>query len=843
VKKLNQLLIIEAGFPPELYLTQFHPLLQSFCNTPIVIQSLYDAESADNVLSPQIILLHSNLTTMQHLQQFIKLQVSFPYSTIIIVSDEQEEELCLSALEAGAGDCIQMDVLTESYIRKAIVVSLRRNRIEKEIAQSHQQLLACIQNTPNVAVQWYNSKAEVLFWNRASEAIFGWTAKEALGKTLHQLIDSPQNDELWINKIKHITLTDVPPEPQEWSFHHRDGHEGFCISTLFPIPSFSGELWFVCMDVEITGHKGLEKNLQRSKENYHTLFNKASDAIFINDNRGRFLDVNQKACALLNYDKEQLLQMKVGNLFSKEELAAQPIMLKELLSGQRTAVERNMITAGGQAIPVEITAQMLDESRIMAIVRDISERKKGEEALKQSEEKYRSLVEQQADAITIFDIGGKILDVNTSATQMLYYTKDELKKMNMTDILLQEDLKNQPVNFALLRQGEATIKQRRMRRKDGSFVETEVHAKRLSDGLFLASVRDLTERMEVQRRLEKEIELSDSIINNLPGLFYLYKKNGEFLLWNKQFELTSGYSAEEFKTMSPLDFFGGEEVNLVFEAIEKVFQIGEWSVEANLLTKYGTKIPYYFTGAAINYAGTDCLLGMGIDLSAVKNLEKELSQEKIAAQKKVMQAMIDAEEKEKAKLGLELHDNISQILSIVRMYLTILHSNEIPEGVTLSRTIQLLDSAINEIRNLSHSLAISYKFEVGLTEALQEMIDKIRLTRGFSIELYMHTALNEYTNSHQKLAIYRIVQEQMNNIIKYAKASEVAVRINVTNNEVQLKISDNGKGFNPLKVDKGLGLNNITNRAEALGGKVTIQSARGKGCQVMVYLPMQMING
>ena len=231
---------------------------------------------------------------------------------------------------------------------------------------------------------------------------------------------------------------------------------------------------------------------------------------------------------------------------------------------------------------------------------------------------------------------------------------------------------------------------------------------------------------------------------------------------------------------------------------------------------------------------------MGIDVSAIKSLEKELSQQKIAAQKKLMQAMIDAEEKEKAKLGLELHDNISQILSVVRMYLAILDSNEVPEGVSLPRTIQLLDGAINEIRNLSHSLAINYKFEVGLTEALLEMINKIRLTRGFSIDLSIHTALNERTNKDQKLAIYRIVQEEMNNIVKYAHASKVTVHIDVTIDEIYLKISDNGTGFDPLKVEKGLGLSNIINRVEALEGKVTIESSPGNGSQVTVHLPTQI---
>jgi signal transduction histidine kinase len=271
-----------------------------------------------------------------------------------------------------------------------------------------------------------------------------------------------------------------------------------------------------------------------------------------------------------------------------------------------------------------------------------------------------------------------------------------------------------------------------------------------------------------------------------------------------------------------------------------VYAEGQFAVEANLLTKDGRRIPHYFTGLTVDYAGSQCLMGVGIDLSAVKTLEKELSQQKIAQQKKIMQAMIRAEEKEKNKLGLELHDNVNQILSVVRMYLTILDSENKMEEVTLGKTIQLLNSAIDEIRHLSHSLAVSYKFEAGLVDALEDMVEKISVTRDFSINLCPSDDLDLRTNNEQKLAIYRIVQEQLNNVIKYAKATEVKVEIQTSADVISLIIQDNGQGFNPAKAGKGLGLSNITTRAESLEGKVCIYSAPGKGCRMTVTLPLNV---
>ncbi|HVF98048.1 MAG TPA: PAS domain S-box protein, partial [Flavisolibacter sp.] len=594
MKKLSQLFILEPGKHEDSLLSRFL-FLHDFANESAeLVHTVADIEKRVKNQLPHLVLLYSNLTSIQHLQQFVQLYAALPYSSIIIVSDEQDEEICLLALEAGAVDSIRKDDLTPAFMRKAVLLSLRWNRTEKEKSQNREQLLACIQNTPNLAVQWYNSKGEVLFWNQTSERIFGWKAEEAISKTIDELIVVPENRGFWLHKIQHLATTNATSETEEWTFRCRDGSEGCCISTLISIPSFDSEPLFVCLDVDITRRKQIEKALQESEDRYHTIFNDASDAIFINDTNGRFLDVNGQGCELLHYTKEQLLQMRVEELFSNEELVRRPIMRSELMAGQRTAVERMMKTASGGEVPVEITAQKLKDGRIMAIVRNIAERKQTEEALVKSEAKYRSLVEQQGDAITIFNDKGCILDVNTSATQLLHYSREEFQKMTMFDVIAGEDSKINPISFDLLNEGVATIKQRIMRRKDGNLVDTEVHAKRLGDGQFLASIRDLTERIEVQHQLEKEKELSDSIINSLPGLFYLFTKEGRYVRWNRLLEIISGYPAQEISKMNPLNLIAEENRNTVQVAINRTFNDGEAAIEADLLTREGKKIPFYF---------------------------------------------------------------------------------------------------------------------------------------------------------------------------------------------------------------------------------------------------------
>lgn len=140
------------------------------------------------------------------------------------------------------------------------------------------------------------------------------------------------------------------------------------------------------------------------------------------------------------------------------------------------------------------------------------------------------------------------------------------------------------------------------------------------------AMQDITAIKEVKNNILLEKELSDNIINSLPGAFYLYDQTGKFLRWNKNFEHVTGYSAEEIGNMHPLQFFDDDEKELLAAKIANVFVAGEDSVDAHFLLKNGKKIPYYFTGKSIQYQGETCLVGVGIDTSEKKKAELALKE-------------------------------------------------------------------------------------------------------------------------------------------------------------------------------------------------------------------------
>ena len=156
---------------------------------------------------------------------------------------------------------------------------------------------------------------------------------------------------------------------------------------------------------------------------------------------------------------------------------------------------------------------------------------------------------------------------------------------------------------------------------DRAYIKYDINGKPVR---LLGAMQDITDREIIKQQILKEKELSDSIINSLPGIFYLYNKEGKFLRWNKNFETVTGYSAEEIRDMHPVNFFDKEDQALITAKITNVFVAGEDYVEANLFLKNKQKIPYYFTGQAIEYEGETCLMGVGLDFSEREKAKKAI---------------------------------------------------------------------------------------------------------------------------------------------------------------------------------------------------------------------------
>ncbi len=241
---------------------------------------------------------------------------------------------------------------------------------------------------------------------------------------------------------------------------------------------------------------------------------------------------------------------------------------------------------------------------------------------------FKALVENSLDAVAILNQEGFNLYASPSITSVLGYTVKEILKINLFEILHEDDkpLVVKSLNFVMQNTGHPINGHfSRIKHKDGSWRWVESIVTNLLDNPSVNGIvinfRDITQKKNAEDQLLKEKALSDAVINSLPGIFYFYNKAGKFLNWNTNFEFVSGYSTSEIKNMHPIDFYAEEDKAYISEKIKEVFEKGESFAETYFYTKNKEKIYYYFTGKSIQYEDEWCLIGVGIDMTQRKNAE------------------------------------------------------------------------------------------------------------------------------------------------------------------------------------------------------------------------------
>lgn len=228
------------------------------------------------------------------------------------------------------------------------------------------------------------------------------------------------------------------------------------------------------------------------------------------------------------------------------------------------------------------------------------------------------------------------------------------------------------------------------------------------------------------------------------------------------------------------------------------------------------------------------LIGAMQDVTEHRLLQQQLVDQKVKHTHEMTQSIINAHEAERKKLAEELHDNVNQLLGVVKLYVE--HAQVDPPGKNeiLKKSSEYLDLVIQEIRQLSKALTPSTLTLNGLVASISDMISSIEQARKITIELDASKFDESKLSSSKQLMTYRIIQEQLNNVLKHSEADHVHILLTQSNGIVHLTINDNGVGFDSEQVKQGLGLNNIRNRLEVVNGNMQIRSEPGRGCTLVV---------
>jgi two-component system, NarL family, sensor histidine kinase UhpB len=233
---------------------------------------------------------------------------------------------------------------------------------------------------------------------------------------------------------------------------------------------------------------------------------------------------------------------------------------------------------------------------------------------------------------------------------------------------------------------------------------------------------------------------------------------------------------------------------------------------------------------------------IGQDFTEAHEAEEKLKKERQDKYKAVLEATLKGQEKERIEIGRELHDNINQMLATAIMYQKMAFKEEFDCREMSLKTGEIVQMAIEEIRSLSKSLVGPDIIQMSLFECIRELLETVRTTTKIRV-VFNFVGDFEDLSAKVKKMIFRIFQEQINNILKHAEANKIFVSLLLDKNFMSLNISDDGKGFDINETKNGIGLKNIRSRIEIYNGVLEIISAAGKGCALRIIIPAELITG
>lgn len=385
-------------------------------------------------------------------------------------------------------------------------------------------------------------------------------------------------------------------------------------------------------------------------------------------------------------------------------------------------------------------------------------------------------------------------------------------------------------------------------RKDGRKIWLSVNARAVRDeqgqiAYYEGTVQDISERKKAEEALRESEERYRELFENSKDAIYVHDMSGRYISVNHAAEKLSGYTREELIGRHFSSLVTPEYARQVREQLcRKLETSGETTYEVELITKQGHRIPVEVSSRLIVEQG----LPIGVQGCVRDISERKRSQE---ASRTYSRRVLEAQEAERRRISLELHDQVGQILTAVKMNLHVLRKScSAPEVLaSIEENLSVIDEAVAQVRDLSVDLRPLVLDDFGLVVAVRWYLVRQAKNSGVAVEFVsLSVKDDERFPAALETACFRIVQEGVTNILRHANARRISVRLERTDDDLDLVIGDDGVGFDVKAVRAAgpaiatLGLRGMEERAQAVGGTLTIDSAPALGTQICASFPLSV---
>ncbi|MFH0954186.1 MAG: PAS domain S-box protein [Verrucomicrobiota bacterium] len=807
---------------------------------------------------------------------------------VVVTTAYGDETLAVELLKAGASDYVSKDRISADTLSRAISHAIRVHKAEEELRK--QDLL--LQGAAEAATLLHTHSDRLSVVNEALSALGRATAADravVFEHTAHPETREPAMSHRfeWAAgandfKFNDPSLQNVAYRKLGLSRWHSALASGYSISgpvSTFPeaerkpleargirslilVPIFvSGRFWgFLKLEdcraervwseneksiLSVTAagigsalvHRRADDALRQSEERYRAVVDEQAEPILRTLPDGTISFANDAFCRYVGRKREVVIGMNVSQVVPPDVRSEVLAHLQAVKRGAATSwFERRVPSSDGSARWMRWTDRLIRNSRgeiteIQSAAHDVTDLKKIEEALRQSEEKHRAFLDNLNVGVfrTSAAPPGHYLQANPAHARMLGYgSVDELMQVNVIDVY-----QNPADRFALLEalrtRGAVRDWELHFKKKDGTpiIVALTATAHLGKDGKIdwlEGAIEEVTERKKAEETLKESRDFLDRIINSIADPIFVKDRQHRLILVNDAECALAGHQREDILGRTDYDFFPKEQVDVFWAKDEEVFETGKENINEEVITDAAGVTRTIVTKKTLytDRAGNKFIVGIIRDITERRRVEEE--------RKQLASSLLEVQEQERKDISAMLHDHLGQLLTLTRLELGSVGARDPESEKSIKSAVQRLDEAIASVRRLAVSLRPPILDDLGPKEALESLTEEFADGSGIQVSFTCEGSLPTL-GKDKETCLYRVLQEALTNAAKHSEAAQVEVLLRGDPEGARLEIRDNGKGFDTESQtpQPGLGFVGMRERLLRCGGSLEVQSGTGKG--------------